>query len=537
MLCFSTVREDCVLQTLKYIPRKDIECTRCHQILPITEFPPEYVLRNKKNPLCRKCKKERQKALRERWEKERAIRTDLPTEKECRGCHQFKPISEFNISLNYKDGLHSHCKSCVIKKSQELKKRWKKGRKKTKPPKEKLCTRCYRIFPIAHFCSNVRAKDGFDNICKDCLKNQRNEYATRWIQEREIKPPKKKKKCPGCNRTLPVSEFYTHEALKDGLNNYCIECSKRMRKEYSDKWEQQRVSTKVPVKKECNICHRILPLNKFYSNRLYKEGYSGTCIACEKRRSKEYIQQWEKEGVPIPREKQCQSCKQILSVDHFVRNRRKKDGLSYVCKKCLKLLREQYNLRWSKDRESKIKDDFTLFPTFEKTCSICHETKPLTMFYTHKNSKDGYSSSCKDCNLKKMKIYQMKIKKQHKTIPKEKLCHKCRQLLPSSEFQKSNIRNDGLDLCCKKCKNQMRKEYLQRAEVRKRMKEWQREYHKKLEVRAKDRKRAREYYQRPYVKAKAAVYRKKHRAKPEVKRQRQQYDREYYKRKKVNNVN
>ncbi len=57
MLCFSTVGEDCVLQSLRYIPRKDIECTRCHQILPITEFPPEYVLRNKKNPLCRNVKK------------------------------------------------------------------------------------------------------------------------------------------------------------------------------------------------------------------------------------------------------------------------------------------------------------------------------------------------------------------------------------------------------------------------------------------------------------------------------------------------
>ena len=489
------------------------------------------MLRNKKNPLCRKCKKERQKALRERWEKERAVRIDLPTEKECGNCHQFKPISEFNISLNYKDGLHSRCKSCAIKKSQELKQRWKKERKQVKPPKEKLCTRCYRIFPIAHFCSDVSSKDGFNNICKDCLKKQRNEYTIRWIRERKTKPHKKKKKCPGCNRSRPVSEFYSHEAVKDGLSSYCIECSKRMRKEYTDKWEQQRDLTKKgPETKECNICHRILPLDKFYSNRLYKDGYGGTCIVCEKRRSKEYIQRWEKE-VLIPNEKQCHICKQILPTDHFVRNKRKKDGLNYICKKCSEILHEQYNLRWRKERESKTKDEFALFPKFEKTCSICHEAKSLAMFYTRKNSKDGYNSSCKECNLKKMKKYHMKIKKQHKKIPKEKRCHKCKQLLPSSEFQKSSIRNDGLDLYCKKCKNQMRKEYLQRPEVRKKMKEWEREYHKKPDVRVKDRQRAREYYQRPYVKVKAAAYRKKHRAKPEVKRQRQQYAKEYYKRK------
>ncbi len=154
------------------------------------------------------------------------------------------------------------------------------------------------------------------------------------------------------------------------------------------------------------------------------------------------------------------------------------------------------------------------------------------MCYTRKNSKDGYNSSCKDCNLKKMKKYQMRIKKRHKKIPKEKRCHTCKQLLPSSEFQKSNISNDGLDLYCKKCKNQMRKEYLQRPELRKKIKEWKRQYHKKPEVREKDRKRAREYYKRPYVKAKAAAYREKHRAKPEAKRHRQQYAKGYYKRKK-----
>ena len=415
-----------------------------------------------------------------------------------------------------------------------MKKRWEKERKHAKPPKEKLCTRCYRVFPIAHFCSNVGSKAGFDNICKDCLKSQRNDYATRWIQERETKPPEKKKKCPGCNRTLPVSEFYSHEALKDGLNNYCMECSKRMRREYTDKWGYQRAaSTKTPATKECNICHQILPLNKFYPNRLYKDGISGTCIACEKRRSREYIQQWEKEGIPIPKEKRCQSCKQILPADHFTRNKRKKDGLDFVCKKCSRLLREDYNLRWSKERKSKIKDEFTLFPTFEKDCSVCHETKPLTMFYTRKNSKDGHNASCKECDRKLQRLYLEKQKKRSKVIPKTKICSACKRLLPASAFHKSNQRKDGLFIYCKDCQNKKHKEYCNRPEVKEKLKEWKRAYHKKPEARAKDRKRAREYYKQPHVKAKAAAYRKKHRAKPKVKRQRQQYAKEYYKRKKM----
>ena len=425
------------------------------------------MLRNKPHPLCRKCNKEKQETLVENREKERAAHPELPTEKECKGCHQIKPISEFNISMSYKDGLHSHCKPCVIKKSQELKQRWEKRRKNAKSPKEKLCTRCYRTFPIKHFCSSISTKDGFGNICKDCLKKQRNGYATRWIEARKKVLPKEKKKCPGCNRTLPVTDFYSHETLKDGLNIYCIECSKRMRIVYVDKWEQQRESaTKTPSTKECNICHRILSLHKFYQNRLYKDGYSGTCIACEKLRSRDYIQQWEKEGATIPEEKQCQSCKQILSADHFRRNKRKKDGLDYLCKECSRLLLEQYSLRWSKERDSQKQIDFTLFPIFEKTCSICHETKPLTMFYPRKNSKDGCNASCKECNRKNQRLYIEKQKKLPKIIPENKFCTACKRLLPASKFSKSGQRKDGLYIYCRKCQNKKHKEYLSRSLIK-----------------------------------------------------------------------
>ncbi len=491
------------MQTLKYIPRRNIDCTRCNQSLPITEFPPEYVLGNKPRPLCRKCKKQRHKALVERWDKERAIRKDLPTEKECKGCHRFKPISDFNISLNYKDGLHSNCKSCVIKKSQELKQRWKEERKHVKPPEEKLCTRCYRTFPISHFCSNISSKDGFDNICKSCLGKQQEDYSTRWIQERKKAPPKKEKTCPRCKRTLPVSKFSFHEAKKDGLNDYCIGCNKRMRKEYSEKWEQQRIKEINPPKiKECNICHLRLPLDKFYSNLRHKDGYSGTCIRCEEKRVQEYIQQWGVDGKITPIEKQCPSCEQMLPADHFVKNIRKKDGLDYVCKECSKLMREHYTLLWSKERKSQNQMEFSLFPKLEKTCSICHKTKLLTMFYTRSNSKDGYNSSCKECNLKSQKLYIEKQKKSPKVIPENKVCSACKQLLPASKFNNSKHRKDGLDIHCKECHNKKYNEYKAKPDVNKRMKEWNKTYHKKPEVREKERKRARKYSMRPDVKAK-----------------------------------
>lgn len=452
------------MQAITSIRRRDIECTRCHQILPITEFPPEYVLRDKPRPLCRRCKKERHKALAERWEKERAVRTDRPSSKECKGCHRFKSLSAFNISLDYKDGLHSHCKSCVTKKSEELKQRWKKDRNQVALPKEKLCTRCYRVFPIAQFYSNVSTKQGVDNICKECLRKQRITYIARWTQDRKTAPPKEKKKCPGCHRVLPADQFYSHGSLKDGLNNYCITCGKRMRREYIDKWGRQRSSSPTVLrKKKCNLCHQMLPLYMFYQNQVYKDGYSGACMACEERRSQEYMEQWRSEGSSVPKEKQCQACQQILPAGRFAKNKRKKDGLDFVCKQCSKRLREQYSVRWRKEREQRTSEDFSLFPAFEKTCSICHETKPVVLFYTRKNSKDGYNASCMECNRERQKRYLERQKTRPKDVPESKRCSACKLLLPASAFNTCNQRNDGLNIYCRSCQNKKHKEFLRKA--------------------------------------------------------------------------
>ena len=456
------------MQTITSIPRRNIECTRCHKILPITEFPPEYVLHDKSHPLCRRCKKERHKALAERWEKERAARTDRPPGKECKGCHRFKPLSAFNVSLDYKDGLHSYCKSCVVKKSQELKQRWKKQRNQATLPKEKLCTRCYQVLPIGHFCRNEGKKAGFDSTCKDCLRTQRSTYAARWRQDRKTAPPKEKNMCPGCHRTLPVSAFYSHEALKDGLTNYCRRCSKRMRREYIDKWRQQRQSSPtVRTTKKCNLCHRMLPLHAFYPNQVYKGGYSGSCIACEERRSRDYVQRWRDEGASVTTEKQCQVCRQVLPAERFARNKRKKDGLDFVCKQCSKRLREQYSVRWGEERARQDKEEFTLFPAFEKTCSICHATKPVVMFYTRKHSKDGYSSSCMECDRERQRRYINRQKTRPKVTPENKRCSACKRLLPASAFNTCNQRNDGLNIYCRACQNKKHKEFLSKASRKK----------------------------------------------------------------------
>jgi hypothetical protein len=521
------------LQKLRYIPRRDIECTRCHQVLPITEFPPEYIIGNKKNPLCRTCKKERFKALRERFAKERATRENYPTEKECKGCGKFKPLSDFTESLSYKDGLHSHCRECQAKKNRQMKNRWKKERKKTKPPEEKLCTSCYRIYPISFFCSNVSHKDGYDNICRECLIKRNEKYAERWIEERKVAPPKEKKRCPGCKKKLPISKFWSHEKRKDGLSNYCIDCAKRIIQKNVVKWKKQREKQpNLPQKKTCIICNISKPLDKFYPNKRYKDGYSGSCIVCEEKRAQKYIKQWVKEGNVLPKEKRCCRCKRVLSSDHFVFNKRKRDGLSSSCRDCEKLKREEYIIKWEKERKQKETERFTLFPKFEKKCTQCGQTKSLGLFFPSKNSKDGHTSYCKDCGLKHQNEYHERIKASKKVIPETKYCTSCNKTLPASKFNKCNQRKDGLNIYCRDCSNKKQREYMSRPENKKRRKEYERKYQKKPEIAEKRRAYARKYYNRPEVKAKVAAYRKKHRADPEVRKRRNEQAKEYYQRKK-----
>lgn len=66
-----------------------------------------------------------------------------------------------------------------------------------------------------------------------------------------------------------------------------------------------------------------------------------------------------------------------------------------------------------------------------KTCTKCHETKPLDDFYNHKKGKNGKMSYCKECTIKKTgkyaqehreegKEYHRKYNQEHRDEAREK---------------------------------------------------------------------------------------------------------------------
>ncbi|MCU0850516.1 MAG: hypothetical protein MUC80_04475 [Candidatus Thermoplasmatota archaeon] len=518
-------------------------CTTCHQFKPLSEFDKEKGYKDNIRPLCKGCKKKKQRQYAERWANQRSLDADTQKEKTCKGCQKTKSIQEFSRDKYHKDGRLHLCKDCIKQKNKEMRQRWKAHQAlQQDPPQVKTCIHCNQTLPCSSFTKSINAKDGYENICKTCLRNRQQHYKIRWKKARQNNPlPYVEKICASCGQRLPISSFYIIEANKDGHSVYCKTCDLKKQEFYKQKWEQDR-STHPPriTVKTCALCKKILPITQFYPFRRYKDGYNGVCIHCEEKRHRQYMQRWTEErsrsGSSL-HDKHCPVCERTLPLSYFHRNKRRKDGYTSLCKDCALDRENSYIRRWTIERQQKdAGESFTLFPSFEKTCSLCHRTLPISMFYRQIRAKDGVNSSCKECDLKRVKIYRLKHLKQPKHIPVEKQCVKCNRLLPATAFNRNSTRADGLDSHCKDCRKTVVQEYHSRLGVHEKMLIYQRAYSKRPEVRKKQRKWARKYEKRPDVKEKKAVYLKKYLARPEVKAHRKQYQQEYLKKKKEGSI-
>jgi len=517
-------------------------CTKCHQRKPLSEFDKDSAYTDGVRPLCKDCKKKKIRALTDRWTQERGKKTDLLTEKECKDCHQIKPMSAFGKDKYHKNGWSHICKDCKNQRQIILKEKWIRERNQDNDvPKEKICNICGQRYPRTQFTYFGNSKDGLSHTCKSCQAQQRKQKKLLWRAELRTKEPITHKLCPSCHRDLLVSAYYIMEGWKDGVSFYCRECTLRRQKVYAKKWEEERTQVKRTIReKECILCHKFLPVNRFYKNRYWKDGFSGVCIACERTRQQEYMERWGTERTTaqeILAEKKCIRCHRVLPITFFNMNNRRKDGLTSICKECEANRLITYAIKWAEERQYSKEDTFSLFPSFEKKCSTCGRVLTYSNFYPIKRRKDGLSSQCKECALKISKQSRKKRKATLKpVIPAEKSCKKCQRVLPYTAFTRNNDKRDGLNPVCRECKNKIYKEYIRRPKVHEKMIKYYREYSKRPEVRERQRKWARKYSKRPYVKQKRTEYFKKYLVRPEVKERRKKYIKEYYKKKKAQTV-
>jgi 5-methylcytosine-specific restriction endonuclease McrA len=161
--------------------------------------------------------------------------------KECRSCHVFKPLSDYNFQLLSSDQHVAYCRIC---QSSYMRERRQKRRGLDSEILAKTCSVCRVKKPSGAFHISAITNDSLSSYCKACQSafgkawyrnNKKQHYAStrRWDVEnpersREIR--KKAKQSPVGNsnrRSRSRRGSYTRDewvALLASVNNTCLCC-------------------------------------------------------------------------------------------------------------------------------------------------------------------------------------------------------------------------------------------------------------------------------------------------------------------------
>lgn len=89
-------------------------------------------------------------------------------------------------------------------------------------------------------------------------------------------------------------------------------------------------------------------------------------------------------------QKRCTKCNELKSVEQYVKDRNRKDGLSVWCKMCV----SEYQ-RGNRQKLARSSDNIPTRTT--KRCPKCRLVKPCEEFCRNRSNKGGSSSQCKPC--------------------------------------------------------------------------------------------------------------------------------------------
>lgn len=103
----------------------------------------------------------------------------------------------------------------------------------------KPCAKCGQVKPLTAFARNRCSNDGLQSYCKECVApisahyyRERQARLGKTVRER-VDVPEGHKRCPGCQRVLPYSEWHKNRAARDGFADRCKSCrAERQREEH-----------------------------------------------------------------------------------------------------------------------------------------------------------------------------------------------------------------------------------------------------------------------------------------------------------------
>jgi hypothetical protein len=270
------------------------------------------------------------------------------------------------------------------------------------------------------------------------------------------------KECNRCHRVLPLSQFDRDKAFGSGHRPVCKDCKKKRINALLDRWAHDRAKgTDLLTEKECKDCHTVKPISAFGLDKHHKSGTSHICKECKNDRQQLLREKWKHERTSTgnaPQEKTCRTCGKRYPAAHFTCIGNSKDGLSSTCKSCQVLWRKQKKLQWREERR-------TQEPVSHKRCPSCHRDLPVSHYYVMEGWKDGVSFYCKECTLQKHKTTGKRWADERilgKRTVREKECIHCHKILPVSRFYKNLNWKDGFNSVCIQCERIQSQEYMAR---------------------------------------------------------------------------
>lgn len=186
------------------------------------------------------------------------------TEKQCIRCKTIKPISEFTVAKNRKDGYYCFCKECSRNQNNSINAKNVQANTDerlaefAKNNPFRLCNKCKQLKPITEFIICRQRKDGYETCCKDCQHEKYHTFVEGMTDERlaQIAIEKPLKTCTDCGEEKSIKDFPICRENPDGRHYYCNSCAiERMRKYYWGTVER-RIGYRNSHKGETSVRYR-----------------------------------------------------------------------------------------------------------------------------------------------------------------------------------------------------------------------------------------------------------------------------------------
>ncbi|KAK9918280.1 hypothetical protein WJX75_002808 [Coccomyxa subellipsoidea] len=478
-----------------------------------TDFHKNHSKADELEDVCRPCK-----ALRDA--NRRALRASMMpnvSQKTCKKCQVEKPAEEFPRNKLTSDGLHSYCKKCKLaldtisrekRKRQDgsaytprgpiaapdvLRQQLQQEGGMASPeqmpmPESLLCDSCKEYQPISSMAEDpnmpgilrcLACRTALAAYGQQQMENQQEggqaaegavqaadaqQYAAAMAASSGLAPPEAAPMHPGMTEAyqLPVPDAAAYGAAQmqhaaplstamgapvSALQGTAEPDAAALTALLVDPSLSEPLQ--VVPQKVCHGCAVEKQAQHFMPDRRSKDGLMNYCRACCLAGAHTAAVIPRRPGRPpraaalIPlTHKQCRKCSETKLAEEFPQKKSHPDGRDDYCKAC--------HARATAARvaaRGPVKE-----PTVDaKQCSKCHEQKPAAEFHRDCNKPDGLRGRCRTCEAA---AGQVRRQSRHKTLEPtvdSKLCRRCNIEKSADDFPRKKERSDGLDSYCKVC--------------------------------------------------------------------------------------